>query len=148
MDVSSTGAVLWTAYSANLLLIVVLAVLRSGSTELAKALAVVVSLASLTVVGAGRMEIIGGDWRGGLAVGLVLGASIVVGTGLDPMNAVVHWPGEWSVKRSVRRLRHCRTARGEDAAVLERRKSAAPVLWLFVLSCIALVIAVPEWFPS
>lgn len=122
--------------------------MRSGRAELAKAWAVIASLALLASVAAARVSITGGTPTGGIAIGLALSLSLIVGTGLDPMNAVVHWPGETSIKRSARRFVRVEKKSGPlgEPKEFERQKRAAPALGLFILLCVALWVLNPDWY--
>ncbi|MGY4644211.1 hypothetical protein [Cellulomonas sp. URHB0016] len=104
-----------------------IAMLRDAGGEGGKVASIAGSVAVLTVAGALRVALIGLHWIVAVELGSALMFAIIVGTRLDPMNAVVHWPGETSRMRHYRSLRPSR--RGAEPDV--RRKSAgidAPAL--------------------
>lgn len=127
-------------YAATLAAIAVASRLRTGPSESAKMWSTLASLSVLCAVGAWRLELLAGSAEGGVALGIALNAALLAGTRLDPMNAVVHWPGESSY-RSVRPLRS-RASRGS----VRRRKSAASSLLIFVVLAVVLLVAAPGWY--
>lgn len=112
------------SYTICLGAIVALSMRRSRGAELAKATSVSGSLAVLCLAGIWRVQVLGGSAIGGVLWATELSVSLILATGLDPMNAIVNWPGDASRERVAYSLL--------DDTSRTRRKAAWPSLLAFV----------------
>lgn len=117
-----------------------------GPKEEGKAAVVVLSLLLLTAVGCFRFHLETGFLQGGLLGGTALNMSLLLGTKLDPLTAVVHWEDDRHQTDITPAVAESSRTPGPGDV---RKRIAWPTLLLFGISAALLMVIFPDlYFPA